>query len=57
MVKGQTKSKADWRPADSPKKRTNKVIVEFLLFMSKKTNFFVRFLGESTVQKSAFEIN
>ena len=58
VTKGQIKSKTDWLAADSPKKRTNGfVFVAFLLFMSKKTNAFVRFLGESTARKSAFEIN
>ena len=55
IYKGQTKPKADWRAADSPKKCTNEfVFVAFLLFMGKKTNLIVRFLGESTARKSAF---
>jgi hypothetical protein len=52
-IKGQIKPKADWHAVDSPKKRTN----DFFLFYSswqKQTNSFVRFLGESTVRKSAY---
>ena len=49
------KPKADWRAADSPKKRTNDfVFVAFLLFRSKKKKSFIRFLGESTACQSAF---
>ena len=40
-TKGQIKPKADWRAADSPKKRTNKfVFVAFLLFTAKKHKVF-----------------
>ena len=58
LTKGQLISKADWRAIDSPKKRTD----EFDLFAvkskkAKKTNLFVRFLGESMARQSAFEIN
>ena len=54
--KGQIKPKANWRAADSPKKGTNTfVFVAFLLFTAKKQPYsFIRFLGESTVRKSAF---
>ena len=56
--KGQLISKADWRPIDSPKKRMD----EFDLFAVKskkanKTNWFVRFLGESMGRQSAFKID
>ena len=53
FTKGQIKPKADWRAIDSPKKRTN----EFVFFChekQKKTNSFVRFLGQSTARQSAY---
>ena len=53
--KGQLISKADWRPIDSPKKRTDKfVLFAFLLFTANKSNSSVRFLGESMARQSAF---
>ena len=53
--KGQIKLKEDWRVVDSPKKRTNEfVLFAFLLFTAKKSNLFVRFLGESTARQSWF---
>ena len=55
IPKGQIIPKADWRAIDSPKKRTN----EFVCFSvkskkAKKTNLFIRFLGESAVRQSAY---
>ena len=48
-TKGQLISKADWRPIDSPKKRTDEFILfAFLLFTTNKSNSSVHFLGEST---------
>ena len=53
--KGQLISKADWRTVDSPKKPTDEfVLLAFLLFTANKSNFSVRFLGESTERQSAF---
>ena len=56
--KGHSISKADYHALDSPKKQTD----EFDLFAVKrkkanKSNPSVRFLGESMVRQSAFEIN
>ena len=45
-TKGQIKPKADWRAADSPKKRTNKfVFVAFYSSRQKNTKFFGRIYG------------
>ena len=53
--KGQIKPKADRRAVDSTKKRTNEFgFFAFLFFTAKKPNLLVRFLGESTVRKSAY---
>ena len=51
-TKGQIKPKADWCVVDSPKKRKNECV--FLCRESKKTNSFVRSLGESAARQSAY---
>ena len=54
-AKGQLILKADWCAIDSPKKRTDELVLfAFLLFMANKSNSPVRFLGESTARQSAF---
>ena len=45
VAKGQIKLKADWRAADSPKKRTKKIVLfAFFAFHGKQIKFVVRFL-------------
>ena len=54
-TKGPLILKADLRAIDSPKKRTDEFILfAFLIFTANKSNWSIRFLGESMVRQSAF---
>ena len=56
--KGQLISKADWLAIDSPKKRTDELVLfAFLLFMANKSNSSIHFLGESAARQSAFQFH
>ena len=55
-TEGQIKSKAESRTLDSTQKWTNEFVFFFAVKSKKEkeTNLFFRFLGESTVRKSAY---
>ena len=54
-TKGPLISKADLRAIDSPKKRTDEfVLFAFLILTANKSNWSIRFLGESMVRQSTF---
>ena len=55
LYKGQIKPKADRRTLDSPKKRTDELVLfAFLVVVANKTNSFVLFRGESTARPNCF---
>ena len=55
-TKGQIKLKADWRAVDSPKKRTNGIVLFAVKSAKKQTRKICSFVfyGESTTRQSAF---